>query len=379
MKNDLLHPARPDATRSESDAATAAAAAASGDDAVTAAVAPVLPPEDNTGFPEGAAAPGAGSADTAADSAPGTDAAKPQEGGEPPLPPSTTAEDAPARSEPPSPPATPGGMAPTQADADDSADKTMSLMDHLAELRTRLVRCCIAVIAGFFVCWAVVDPLYNALVDPLLAVLPPGSHAQYTTLPEGFFTRMYIAFIAGVFLTSPILFYQIWAFISPGLYEEEKRGIVPIAFMSAVFFAGGGAFCYFIVFPYAFAFFVSFATESIVVTPKISDYLDFVLKLILAFGLVFEMPLFSFFLSRMGVVTAARLRSWRRYAVLLIFIAAAILTPPDVVSQLLMACPMLLLYEVSILVAAAAGKKPGPRAAAKAAAASDTTTPPEGA
>ncbi|MBE6442556.1 MAG: twin-arginine translocase subunit TatC [Desulfovibrio desulfuricans] len=255
----------------------------------------------------------------------------------------------------------------------------MSLMDHLAELRTRLVRCCVAVIAGFFVCWAVVDPLYNALVDPLLAVLPPGSHAQYTTLPEGFFTRMYIAFIAGVFLTSPILFYQIWAFISPGLYEEEKRGIVPIAFMSAVFFAGGGAFCYFIVFPYAFAFFVSFATESIVVTPKISDYLDFVLKLILAFGLVFEMPLFSFFLSRMGVVTAARLRSWRRYAVLLIFIAAAILTPPDVVSQLLMACPMLLLYEVSILVAAAAGKKPGPRAAAKAAAASDTATPPEGA
>ncbi|MBO4300294.1 MAG: twin-arginine translocase subunit TatC [Desulfovibrio sp.] len=234
----------------------------------------------------------------------------------------------------------------------------MSLMDHLTELRTRLVRCCIAVILGFLACWVVVEPLYNALVDPLLAVLPAGSHAQYTTLPEGFFTRMYIAFIAGVFLTSPFLFYQIWAFISPGLYEEEKRGIVPIAVTSAVFFAGGGAFCYWIVFPYAFAFFVSFATENIVVTPKISDYLDFVLKLILAFGLVFEMPLFAFFLSRMGVVTATHMRKWRRYAVLFIFIAAAILTPPDVVSQLLMACPMLILYEASILVAAAAGRKP---------------------
>ena len=239
----------------------------------------------------------------------------------------------------------------------DSMDTPMSLMDHLAELRTRLVRCCIAVIVGFLACWVVVEPLYNALVDPLLAVLPAGSHAQYTTLPEGFFTRMYIAFIAGVFLTSPILFYQIWAFISPGLYEEEKRGIVPLALTSAIFFAGGGAFCYLIVFPYAFAFFVSFATESIVVMPKISDYLDFVLKLILAFGLVFEMPLFAFFLSRMGIVTAKRMRSWRRYAILFIFIAAAILTPPDVVSQLLMACPMIILYEVSILVAAAAGKK----------------------
>ncbi|MBQ9407290.1 MAG: twin-arginine translocase subunit TatC [Desulfovibrio sp.] len=241
----------------------------------------------------------------------------------------------------------------------------MSLMDHLSELRMRLVRCCIAVLIGFLACWIVVEPLYNALVNPLLAVLPPGSHAQYTTLPEGFFTRMYIAFIAGVFLMCPILFYQIWAFISPGLYEEEKRGIIPIALASAVFFAGGGAFCYWIVFPYAFAFFVSFATESIVVTPKISDYLDFVLKLILAFGLVFEMPLFSFFLSRMGIVTATRLRSWRRYAVLCIFIAAAILTPPDVVSQLLMAGPMIVLYEASILVAAAVGKKPSPRKAAK--------------
>ncbi|MBS6828963.1 MAG: twin-arginine translocase subunit TatC [Desulfovibrio sp.] len=233
----------------------------------------------------------------------------------------------------------------------------MSLMDHLGELRVRLVRCCIAVGLGFLACWAVVDPIFNALVDPLLAVLPKGSHAIYTTLPEGFFTRMYIAFVAGVFVSSPVIFYQVWSFIAPGLYEEEKRYIIPVAVLSALFFMAGGAFCYFVVFPYAFSFFVSFATESIVAMPKVSDYLGFVLKLILAFGLIFEMPLFAFFLARMGLITATMMRKARRYAILAIFVVAAILTPPDVVSQLLMACPMLVLYELSILVAATFGRK----------------------
>lgn len=234
----------------------------------------------------------------------------------------------------------------------------MGLMDHLGELRMRIVRCCIAIVLGFFACWAVVDPIFNALVDPLLAVLPKGSHAIYTTLPEGFFTRMYIALVAGIFASSPVIFYQIWSFIAPGLYEEEKKYIIPIAVMSALFFACGGAFCYFVVFPYAFSFFVSFATEEIVAMPKVSDYLSFVLKLILAFGIIFEMPLFAFFLARMGVITGAMMRKARRYAILGIFVVAAILTPPDVVSQLLMACPMLVLYEISILVAAAFGRKP---------------------
>lgn len=235
-------------------------------------------------------------------------------------------------------------------------DTPMSLMDHLGELRVRLVRCCIAVGLGFLACWAVVDPIFNALVDPLLAVLPKGSHAIYTTLPEGFFTRMYIAFVAGVFVSSPVIFYQVWSFIAPGLYDEEKRYIIPVAVISALFFVCGGAFCYFMVFPYAFSFFVSFATEEIVAMPKVSDYLSFVLKLILAFGLIFEMPLFALFLARMGLITAAMMRKVRRYAILGIFIVAAILTPPDVVSQLLMACPMLILYEISIGVAALFGR-----------------------
>jgi len=239
----------------------------------------------------------------------------------------------------------------------DEGGAPMSLMDHLNEMRFRLVRCAIAVGLGFLACWGGVEYLFDVLVAPLLAALPEGSHAQYLSLPEAFFTRMYIAFVAGVFAVSPYIFYQIWAFIAPGLYDEEKRYVIPIAVLSALFFIGGGAFCYFIVFPYAFNFFVSFATAEIVVMPKISDYLGFVLKLLMAFGLIFEMPLFALFLSHMGIISAASMRRVRRYAILVIFIVAAILTPPDVVSQLLMAGPMLILYEFSILVAAAFGRK----------------------
>jgi sec-independent protein translocase protein TatC len=252
----------------------------------------------------------------------------------------------------------------TPAAKEEDRTPKMTLFGHLNELRVRLIRSCIALGIAFLACWAVADPLFDALVAPLLAVLPPKSTAIYTTLPEGFFTRMFIAFVASIFLASPVIFYQLWAFIAPGLYEEEKRAVLPIAFVSALFFVLGGFFCYFLVFPYAFEFFVSYSTDAVVVMPKVSEYLDFVIKLIFAFGLIFEMPLFAFFLARLGIVSAEMLRRFRRYAVLAIFIIAAILTPPDVFSQLLMAFPMLLLYEVSILVAAAFGRaKPAKNAA----------------
>lgn len=243
----------------------------------------------------------------------------------------------------------------------DDPEKTMGLLDHLGELRSRLLKAVIAVAVGFGICWAFVDPIFDLLLDPLLKVLPQGTHAQYTTLPEAFFARMQIAFVAGTFLMSPFVFYQIWAFVAPGLYDEEKRYILPIAILSAIFFIAGALFCYFIVFPFAFNFFISYSTPEIVITPKVSDYLSFVLKLIFAFGLIFEMPIFTFFLARLGIISAALMRKGRKYAIVGIFILAAILTPPDVVSQLLMACPMLLLYEVSIGVAAIFGKKPQPQ------------------
>lgn len=236
-------------------------------------------------------------------------------------------------------------------------EEGMGLLDHLAELRRCLTRACIWAIIGFGACWAFVDPIFDLLVNPLLAILPAGTHAQYTTLPEAFFTRVYVAFVAGLFLSSPAIFYQIWAFVAPGLYEEEKRWILPIALLSAIFFIAGAVFCYFIVFPFAFSFFISYSTPEIVITPKVSDYLNFVIKLLFAFGLIFEMPIFTFFLARFGIITAAMMRRARKYAIVGIFILAAILTPPDVVSQLLMAVPMLLLYEISIGVAAIFGKK----------------------
>lgn len=239
----------------------------------------------------------------------------------------------------------------------DGEGGNMSMFDHLREVRKRLVFSLLAAFVGFLCCWCFVEPVFDILTKPMLEVLPNGSAAMYTTLPEAFFTRMYIAFICGLFVASPFIFYQIWKFISPGLYKEEKKFIIPVAVVSAIFFIAGGLFCYYIVFHYAFSFFMSFTTQDIVAMPKISDYLDFVLKLILAFGFVFEMPIFSFFLSRMGVLTADAMRNFRRYAILIIFIVAAILTPPDVVSQLLMAIPMLILYEFSIFVAVIFGKK----------------------
>lgn len=236
--------------------------------------------------------------------------------------------------------------------------KAMTLMDHLGELRTRLVRSAIAVALAFAACYGVADLIFGELMRPLLKALPPNSKLIFTALPEAFFVYLQVGFVTSIFLASPYLFYQIWGFISPGLYDEEKKHAIPLALFSAFFFLLGAAFCYFVVFPFSFTFFMGFATDDIVPMPSLSEYLGFALKMLIAFGLIFEMPLFTFFLSRMGLVTAQGMRRVRRYAVLVIFIVAAILTPPDVMSQMLMAIPMLLLYECSIFIAVSFGKKP---------------------
>lgn len=254
----------------------------------------------------------------------------------------------------------------TKVEAEDGdPGKPMSLMEHLTELRNRLVKILVVVFLGFFACFSFAVELFDGLVKPLAAVMPAGSKLIYTALPEAFFVQMKLGFVASAFLTSPYIFYQIWAFVAPGLYEEERRFVIPLAAFSAFFFLSGAAFCYFAVFPVAFDFFMSFATDSILPMPSLGEYLDFALKLLIAFGLIFEMPLFAFFLARLGVLSAQRLRAWRRYAVIIIFIVAAILTPPDVISQLLMATPMLLLYEVSIWVAAFAHRPKAEKSAKK--------------
>ena len=239
----------------------------------------------------------------------------------------------------------------------DEGEAPMTLMGHLNELRRRLFRIVIIVLLGFVAFYGVAEYLYAYLSAPLQAQLPAGSKLIYTSPAGAFFTYMKVALVASLFGTSPISFYQVWAFIAPGLYKEEKRAVLPLAFFSSIFFVAGAAFCFFTVFPIAFKFFMGFATDTIVPMISVEEYLGFALKLLIAFGVVFEMPLFAYFLSRFGILSPDFMRRQRRYAILLIFIVAAILTPPDVFSQCLMALPMFLLYEVSIYVSAMAYKK----------------------
>ncbi len=266
-----------------------------------------------------------------------------------------------------------GGEPPVPVEPDEAEEKEpeeekpMTLLEHLGELRRRLVRGFLAILIGFFACYGFAKELFYYLSLPLLKVMPADAKFIYTGVAEGFFVDLKVSFVAGLFVACPYLFYQIWAFIAPGLYEEEKRYVVPLAFTSALFFLGGGLFCYFVVFPFAFTFFMSYSTDNIVAMLSINEYLSFALKMLIAFGLIFEMPLFSFFLARLGIISAQWMRDVRKYAVLAVFIITAILTPPDVFSQLFMAAPMLVLYEISIWVAAAVGKKKTNRETAKAA------------
>lgn len=235
----------------------------------------------------------------------------------------------------------------------------MGLLGHLEELRVRLTRVAIAVVVGACASYAFAEYLYRFIVDPLMPFVS-GGHLIYTSPAEGFITYIKLAAVAGVFLTSPYSFYQMWAFIAPGLYKEEKRYIAPLAFVSAVLFVGGALFSYYKVTPLAYEFFASFDNEFMVMLPSVKESLSMGLKLLFAFGIAFELPLVIFFLARLGVVTSAGLRRNRKYAILGAFIVGALLTPPDPASQSLMAIPLIILYEIGIWLAHYFGKKPAP-------------------
>jgi sec-independent protein translocase protein TatC len=192
---------------------------------------------------------------------------------------------------------------------------------------------------------------------PLVKTLPPGSSLVFTAVPEAFFTYFKAAILAGVFFSSPFLLYQLWAFVSPGLYQREKKYVLPYLLFSSIFFLLGAVFCYFVVFPTIFRFFLSFATDGIRPLPSIREYLTFTIKLLLAFGLLFQWPPLVLFLARMGVISASFLSQNRKYAILIIFVIAALLTPPDLVSQLLLAGPLIAMYEGSIWMAKIFGRK----------------------
>jgi len=236
-------------------------------------------------------------------------------------------------------------------------EKKIPFTAHLEELRRRLIVCFIAVGIGFVLSYGFKEKLFQILTRPLISVMETGDKLIFTGLPEAFFTYLKVAFLSGIILSTPIIFYQFWMFVAPGLYDKEKRLMVPIVFLSTLFFVGGSFFGYFIVFPYGFKFFLGFASEIIRPLPSMREYLSFASKLLLAFGVVFELPLVITFLAKLGMVSVSFLKKNRKYALLLFFVGAAILTPPDVVTQIMMALPLMVLYEISIVGAKIFGKK----------------------
>ena len=237
------------------------------------------------------------------------------------------------------------------------SEEKLPFIAHLEELRKSLIICAVAVGIGFVISYFFSERIFEILMKPLLEVLPSSSSLIFTGLTEAFFTYLKVSFLAGIFVASPVILYQIWSFIAPGLYETEKKHAYPFVIFSTIFFAGGALFGYFMVFPFGFKFFMSFASDVIHPLPSIKEYLSLSTKLLFAFGIVFELPLFILFLSMIGVVNAKMLSSQRKYALVIAFVFSAVLTPPDVVTQLMMAGPVFLLYELSIWVVRAIEKK----------------------
>jgi len=234
-------------------------------------------------------------------------------------------------------------------------DETQApLLDHLLELRTRLVRCVMALGAAFAVCLYFAHDIFGFLVRPLTAAFPPGQgRLVYTKLYEAFFVELKVALFAAFFLSFPIIANQLWAFVAPGLYAKEKRAFLPFLIATPILFTGGAALAYFVVMPTAFRWFLGFEGTAgglkLEALPGTGDYLSLVMQFILAFGISFLLPVLLLLLNRAGIVTRKQLSGSRRYVIVGIFIVAAVITPPDVVSQLMLAVPLLVLFEGSLL------------------------------
>ncbi len=230
-------------------------------------------------------------------------------------------------------------------------EKVMPFLDHLDELRTRLLHSIITIIVTTIICYFFSREIMAFLTKPFphkLIFLAPA---------ESFMIHIKISMFAGIFLSLPYLFYQLWKFVAPGLLGKEKKYIPTIVFFSTFFFLLGASFCFFTVIPIGLNFLLSWQADNIIPTISVKEYLKFVTMLIFVFGIVFELPLLSYFLTRMGLLNPQFMSKHRRYSTVIIFIVAAILTPPDVISQILLAIPLLLLYEISIIVSKVVYKK----------------------
>ena len=237
-------------------------------------------------------------------------------------------------------------------------DEKLPFTAHLEELRNRLIVCFVAIGVGFAISYFFKEKIFEILMRPLTAVMQTGDKVIFTGLPEAFFTYLKVSLLSGLMLSIPVILYEFWMFVAPGLYAKEKRLMTPIVLLSSFFFVGGALFGYFVVFPYGFEFFLSFSNDTIQALPSMREYLSFSAKLLIAFGLAFELPLVLTFMARLGLVSVEFLTKNRKYAILIFFAGAAMLTPPDVVTQIMMGVPLMGLYELSILGARIFSKKP---------------------
>jgi sec-independent protein translocase protein TatC len=243
-------------------------------------------------------------------------------------------------------------------DEQDEGEAKMSFLEHLDELRKRIIWAAVSIGVGFAIAFLFIQQLFDFVMKPLAAGLPAGQHLIYTEPTEAFVLYIQIAAIAGLVLALPLVMTQVWLFIAPGLYAHEKRMAVPFILMSSLFFILGAAFSHYVVFPLTWKFFMSFTSDYLTFMPRIEPAFALYIKMILAFGLVFQMPTIVLFLARMGVVTAGFMWRHTKYAILIIFIVAAVVTPSgDMFTQTAMATPMIGLYLFSILLAWMFGKK----------------------
>lgn len=238
-----------------------------------------------------------------------------------------------------------------------SASAQHTLFDHLLELRTRLLRSILAVLIVFCSLAYFAQDIYQYMAEPLLATMPDDTQMIATDVASPFFAPFKLTIVISIFIAIPVILYQLWAFIAPGLYRNEKRLIAPLMVGSSLLFYLGMCFAYYVVFPVIFAFFNSVAPEGVTIATDITSYLDFILKLFFAFGVAFEIPIAIILMCWTGITTVASLKEKRPYIVVGAFVVGMLLTPPDIISQTLLALPMLLLFEIGLLIASFYQKK----------------------